>query len=312
MPPDLLCFGEPLAEFNQTRPGEPNYLFGFGGDVSNCAVAAARSGASVGMLAAVGDDPFGRAFLDLWQREGIDTTAVRVDPTAPTGLYFVTHGSDGHHFDYRRTGSAASRVSADWLPLSAIRAARVLHVSGISQAISPSASAAVIAAMASARAAGVTISYDTNLRLRLWPLERAREVTNAAMRQCDIALPGLDDAVQLTGRSTPHAIADFYLEGGASIVALTLGRDGVLVATPDERQTLPSLSVNAVDATGAGDCFDGAFLAEWLRTADPFRAGRYAAAAAGLSTMGFGAVGPMPTQEAVLAALAQAGTPLDP
>ncbi len=307
MPPDILCFGEALGEFNQTIPREPTYLFGFGGDTSNCAIAAARFGASVGVIGAVGDDTFGQAFLDLWRAEGIDTSAMRMPPQSETGLYFITHGPDGHEFAYRRAGSAAARFTSAELPVPAIRAAKILHVSGISQAISPSASAAVRLAIAEARAAGVTVSYDTNLRLRLWPLERAREVTNEAMRLADIALPGLDDARQLTGRDTPDAIADFYLEGGSKIVALTLGRDGALIATAGERRIIPSIRVGAVDATGAGDCFDGAFLAEWLATGDPFQAGRYACAAAALSTTGYGAVAPLPRRAAVLAALASAG-----
>jgi 2-dehydro-3-deoxygluconokinase len=304
--PDILCFGEPLGEFNQTRPGEPNYLFGYGGDTSNCAIAAARSGASVGVIGAVGDDSFGRGFFELWQAEGIETSAMRLRAGADTGLYFVTHGPEGHEFTYRRAGSAAARVEAADLPLLAISQAKILHVSGISQAISPGASDAVLAAITAARAAGVTVSYDTNLRLRLWPIERARAITNAAMRLADIALPGVDDARQLTGRETPDAIADFYLEGGSTIVALTLGKDGALIATPAERRVIPSIRVNAVDATGAGDCFDGAFLAEWLRCGDPFAAGRYACAAAALSATGFGAVAPLPRRAAVLAALASA------
>ncbi len=307
MPSDILCFGEALGEFNQTIPREPTYLFGFGGDTSNCAIAAARSGASVGVIGAVGDDTFGRAFLDLWRAEGIDTSAMRMPPQSETGIYFITHGPEGHEFAYRRAGSAAARFTSADLPVTAIRAAKILHVSGISQAISPSASAAVRLAIAEARAAGVTVSYDTNLRLRLWPLERAREVTNEAMRLADIALPGLDDARQLTGRDTPDAIADFYLEGGSRIVALTLGKDGALIATREERRIIPSIPVRAVDATGAGDCFDGAFLAEWLASGDPFRAGRYACAAAALSTRGYGAVAPLPRRDEVLAALAAAG-----
>ncbi|AVO47489.1 sugar kinase [Phreatobacter cathodiphilus] len=303
MPSDILCFGEALGEFNQTIPREPTYLFGFGGDTSNCAIAAARSGASVGVIGAVGDDTFGRAFMDLWRAEGIDTGAMRMPPQSETGIYFITHGPDGHEFAYRRAGSAAARFTSADLPVTAIRAAKILHVSGISQAISPSASAAVRLAIAEARAAGVTVSYDTNLRLRLWPLERAREVTNEAMRLADIALPGLDDARQLTGRDTPDAIADFYLDGGSKIVALTLGKDGALIATAEERRIIPSIPVGAVDATGAGDCFDGAFLAEWLATGDPFRAGRYACAAAALSTRGYGAVAPLPRRDEVLAVL---------
>jgi 2-dehydro-3-deoxygluconokinase len=221
-------------------------------------------------------------------------------------VYFVPHGPEGHAFSYLRAGSAASRLTPATLPLDMIRAARVLHVSGISQAISASACDAVFAAIAAAREAGVAVSYDTNLRLRLWPLTRARAVIEAAMGMADIALPGLDDAEQLTGLSDPDDIADHYLRSGATIVALTLGRRGALVATANGRRTLPSITVDAVDATGAGDCFDGAFLAEWLRTGDPFAAGAYAVAAAALSTTGFGATSAVPRREAVLAAMAAA------
>ena len=143
------------------------------------------------------------------------------------------------------------------------------------------------------------VSYDTNLRLRLWPLERARAVIHAAVAMSDIALPGLDDAEQLTGLSGPEAICDFYLGLGAKIVALTLGKNGTMVAVKGDRRLIPARVVTASDATGAGDTFDGAFLAEWLRVGDPFAAAAYANAAAALSTQGYGAVAPIPSRSAV-------------
>jgi 2-dehydro-3-deoxygluconokinase len=301
--PDIIAIGEPLGEFSQIRAGDPNYLFGHGGDTSNAIIAAARSGARTGYVTALGDDSFGRSFRELWTREGVDTSGVKTDPAAHTGIYFITHGADGHEFSYLRAGSAASRMTPADLPRAVIEGAKVLHVSGISQAISDSAADAVFEAIRLAKAAGATVSYDTNLRLRLWPLARAQAVTNAAMALADIALPGLDDARQLTGLSEPDAIADFYLSRGSNIVAMTLGKNGALVATKAERRRVPSIKVNAVDATGAGDCFDGAFLAEWLATRDPFAAARYACAAAALSTTGYGAVAPLPRRVDVLRAL---------
>jgi 2-dehydro-3-deoxygluconokinase len=302
--PDLLCMGEPLLEFSSVeRDGRTVYLQGYGGDTSNVAVAAARQGASVGYVSAVGQDAFGGAFLDLWAREGVDASAVRVDPDAPTGIYFITYRDGEHLFDYRRAGSAASRMRADAVPLDAVRAAKILHVSGISQAISDTAADAVFAAIRAAREAGVRVSYDTNLRPKLWPLDRARAVTHAGMALCDIALPGLDDARLLTGQEEPEAICGFYLDLGASVVALTLGRRGTMVATRERRETVPAHPVEQVDATGAGDVFDGAFLARILAGDDPFAAARYANVAAALSTLGHGAVAPIPTAAAVRAAM---------
>ena len=157
-----------------------------------------------------------------------------------------------------------------------------------------------------AREAGVLLSYDTNVRLKLWPIARARAVIHEAMTGIDIALPGLDDARLLVGLDDPDAIADRYLSFGARVVALKLGDQGCLVATAEERLRVPPHRVEAVDATGAGDTFDGAYLAEYLLTGDPFRAGLYANTAAALATRGYGAVEPMPRRDHVLAALTSA------
>ena len=302
---DLLAIGEPLMEFSEVAgPDGAHFLPGVGGDTSNAAIAAARQGARTGMFTALGDDGFGRRILDLWDAEGIDHSAVVLRTDAPTGLYFISHSTDGHRFDYVRAGSAASRIGPADLPAGLVASARVLHVSGISQAISASACDAVFAALAQARQASTVVSYDTNLRLRLWPLERARAVIHAALAMSDIALPGLDDARQLTGLQAPEAICGHYLGLGCRIVALTLGKDGTMVAVPGDTRLVPARPVDAIDATGAGDTFDGAFLAQWLVCGDPFVAAAYANAAAALSTQGYGAVTPIPRRNAVEALLA--------
>jgi len=300
--PDIIAIGEALFELNQPSDGAP-FIPGFGGDTSNAVIAAARSGASTGYFTAVGADRFGQSLVELWRAVGVDASRVIVNGAAHTGLYFVTHGPDGHEFSYLRAGSAASRLTEADIPADYVGAARLLHVSGISQAISSSAADAVFAAIDIARRRKVLISYDTNLRLKLWPLKRAAAIIHEAMKSVDIALPGLDDARQLTGLQAPDAIADFYLRLGAAIVALTLGREGALVATPQRRERIASIPVEAVDATGAGDAFDGAFLAEYLNAGDPFQAARFANVAAALSTRGYGAVPPLPTRAQTLAAL---------
>jgi len=302
--PDIVAIGEALFELNQPQPGAP-FTPGYGGDTSNAMIAAARSGASAGYFTAVGADRFGQSLVELWRAEGVDASRVIVNGAAHTGIYFVTHGPEGHEFSYLRAGSAASRMTEADVPADYIGAARVVHVSGISQAISSSAADAVFAAIDIARRRNVLVSYDTNLRLKLWPLARARAVIHEAMKGIDVALPGLDDARRLTGLEQPDAIVDFYLRLGAGIVALTLGSEGALTATPQRRERIASIRVKAIDATGAGDAFDGAFLAELLQTGDPFQATRFANAAAALSTCGYGAVAPLPTRAQTLAALAK-------
>lgn len=303
---DVLSIGEPLMELAETeRGGERLYAPGHGGDCSNAAIAAARHGARVAMLTAVGDDAFGRSFLDLWDREGVDRTHVISREGERTGVYMISYGPEGHDFSYYRQGSAASLMTPAEIPADAIARARIVHASGISQAISPSCADAVFAAMRMARETGALVSYDTNLRLRLWPLDRARAIIQAAAAMSDIVLPGLDDARKLTGLDAPDEICALYLRLGARVVALTLGADGAMIATRDGAVTIPARRVAAVDATGAGDAFDGAFLADYVLHADAVRAGAYANAAAALSVTGYGAVGPLPTRAEVAAFVGQ-------
>lgn len=306
---DLISLGEPLLEFNDRgldAAGRRLYLEAHGGDASNVAVAAARQGARVAFASAVGDDIAGRSFLALWAAEGIDASAVRVDPDHPTGLYLVSHGPAGHSFSYVRRGSAASRYGAAALPRELIAQAAILFASGISLAISESAADAVFAAMDLARRAGRRVAFDTNYRPKLWPKARAAALIGAALAAADIALPGLEDAELLLGLTDPHAVVDHVLARGPSVVVLKMGAAGCVVATPEHRTTIPAFACVPVDATGAGDTFCGAFLAELARGQTPVEAATYATCAAALSTMGFGAVQPMPRRAEVLAALAAA------
>ena len=303
-PLDILAYGEPMVEFNQTGEGEGRlYLQGFGGDSSNFAIAAARQGARVGYLSALGDDPYGAALRKLWADEGVDVRDVATDPQAFTAIYFVTHDDAGHHFHFFRAGSAASRMVPAALPLARVRAARVFHLSGISLAISPTACDTGFAAMEAARTAGALVSFDTNLRLKLWPLARARAVMSEAMRLCSICLPSLDDVTAITGLTDPDAIVDHCLHLGAGTVALKLGGDGALVADANQRHRIPPHPCRPVDATGAGDTFGGAFVARLVAGDTLLQAGRYAAVAAALSTESYGAVAPIPRADAVRQAL---------
>jgi 2-dehydro-3-deoxygluconokinase len=303
---DILSIGEPMVEFNQTRPGEPGYLQGFGGDSSNMIIAAARTGARTAYVTRLGDDEFGRRFLALWQAEGVDARGVGIDPEAHTAVYFVTHGPQGHVFSYLRGGSAASRIRPEHLPLELVRGAKFVHASGISMAISASACDTVLAAFEAARAAGAKVSFDSNLRLKLWPLARARAMIGAAAALADYFFPSIEDARALSGREDPEANLDWAHRLGARTVFLKLGPEGVIVSDGARRERLAGHKVNAVDATGAGDCFCGATLAQLAAGDSLFDAARYANAAAALATTGFGAVAPLPRPEAVRKLLADA------
>lgn len=294
---ELLCMGEPMLEYSQlpeTEDGRRLYLEGFGGDTSNTAIAAARQGAKAGYITAIGTDRGGDAFLELWRREEVDTSAVIRRPDRPTGLYFVLRKGEGHEFQFHRQGSAAASYAPEDLPTAALAAARIFYASGISQAISSSAAAAVSRAIDMARAAGADIAYDTNYRARLWPAAAARDVIHAAVGRARYAFVSHEDAEALTGLRDHDAIIDFYLNLGPELVILKQGRAGAILASRAERVAMAPPPVVAIDSTGAGDVCAGAFLARIL-AGDPAKAAaRYAVAAAALSTRGYGAVTPIP------------------
>ena len=306
---DFVALGEPMVEFNQTHPGQPDYLQGFGGDTSNATLAAARAGARTAYLTRLGNDPWGKALLALWATEGVNTDAIDLDPAAPTGVYFVTHGSQGHEFSYLRAGSAASRMTPETLSPNArqtIQAAQWLHVSGISLAISTSACDTVLAAMAWARECQTQVSLDANLRLKLWPLARAQACLKQAITLCDVFLPSEDEVKPLMGADDPLAVLDWAQQLGARHVVLKRGAQGAVVRTGTQQFEIAGHAVQPVDATGAGDCFAGNLLTRLALGEGWLEAAQYANAAAALSVQGYGAVAPLPRPEAVRALLENA------
>ncbi|MVW70092.1 sugar kinase [Bordetella sp. 15P40C-2] len=302
---DVVGLGEALIEFNQTDPAAPVYRQGIGGDTSNAIIAAARAGARTAYLSRYGGlDEFGELLLNLWRAEGVDVSGVLRDDGANNGLYFVQHTPSGHQFSYVRSHSAAARMRPADLGHGIVERSRYLHVSGISLAISTTACDTVFAAMTRARAAGTQVCLDANLRLRLWPVSRARAILREAIAQCDLFLPGVDDMRSLTGLDDPQAILDWVRAlNPDAIVVLKAGSKGVIVDDKVSRTHVPPCRVQAVDATGAGDCFAGNLLARLCAGEDWLSACRYANAAAALSTTGYGAVAPLPRPDAVRALL---------
>lgn len=294
---DVISLGEPLYELNRQPDGR--FLPGIGGDTLNVAVAAARLGSRAAYATRLGDDIFGAEIRDLIRREAIDEAGVIDGGEAPTGIYFVTHGPKGHVFTYRRKDSAASLMTPADLKPDLIAAAKFLHASGISQAISGSAADTVTAAIMIARGAGVAVSFDTNFRPRLWSAQQARPVIEAAAASTNILKTSIEDSQALLGLDAPSAIAGHFLRLGSGAVVVTLGRDGVFLATAAGSTHVPGRPVKAVDATGAGDAFTGALLNARARGMALEDAARFANAAAALSTLGYGAIAPLPSRAAV-------------
>jgi len=300
---EILSFGEPMFELSQVNAnnrGNADFLSGFGGDASNFAIAAARQGANVGMLTHMGDDEFGKKFLRLWAEENVNTSTVVSNSVSHTGIYFITHDENGHHFSFFRKGSAASLITPSQLPVDAIKNAKLLHLTAITQAISDSSCDATFKAIDIASENNTLITYDTNLRLKLWSLNRARAIINETSSLVDICFPSLDEAQLLTGLKYEDDIIDYYLNMGSKMVVLKKGEQGATVANDTVRFSLPPFKTNPLDATAAGDSFAGAFCTHFINGQSLEDCLKFANATASIAIMGYGAVAPLPTFEQVL------------
>ncbi len=291
--PEILAIGEPLVELVRLPDADdaaPLYRQNVGGDVLNAVVAAARQGGSAGLMSAIGSDAFGRDVRALCDKESVHIGHLKTTAGARTGVNFVTPDPAGRRFDYMRAGSAASLFGPEDLSEAAIARARVLHVSSIGQAISGSMRAAIDRAADVARQNKTLVSYDVNLRLALWTIDEARAEIERFLPNADIVWPTDDEAEALTGQCDVEAQVAHFGRYGARIVGLKRGAKGAVLATPDQRYDIAAVPTMAVDSTGAGDGFAGAFLAQYLATTDIAASGRVAAAVASRIVSGVGAL----------------------
>ncbi|MEO5921500.1 MAG: sugar kinase [Pseudolysinimonas sp.] len=236
---------------------------GIGGAESNVAIALARLGCEVTWLGRVGTDGLGDRVVRELRAEGVEVAAVR-DGDAPTGLMLKERRTaETTRVLYYRSGSAGSRLSASDLPAARIADAAVLHVTGITPALSASASDAVLAAVRVATDAGVPVSFDVNHRSTLWrdrdPLNTYREIAASS----SIVFAGLDEARLLVGQDLDAAdAARAIAELGPAQVVIKLGALGCVALIDGALHEVPAVAVNAVDTVGAGDAFVAGYLAE--------------------------------------------------
>jgi 2-dehydro-3-deoxygluconokinase len=261
---DVVTLGEAMALFVAESPGPLEGVTQFAkrtaGAETNVAIGLARLGLRVGWASRLGDDSMGRFLLAAIAAEGVDCSRVSRHSGERTGFMFkgrVVDGSDPP-IEYHRAGSAASRFGVDDLDEAWIASARHLHASGVFAALSASTLAATRRAMALARARGLTIGFDPNLRPTLWPSrEVMRETINDLAAQAHWVLPGIEEGRLLTGAETPEAIARFYRERGAERVLVKLGAEGAyfddIDAGTGRVSAFPVAEV--IDTVGAGDAF---------------------------------------------------------
>lgn len=274
--PDKLftAFGECMIEFSQTGDGS-TWRRGFAGDTFNTAWYFRRLAPSAWRTAyftAVGDDAPSRDLKDFIAAAGVDTRFVRPVANASPGLYTIELVGAERHFSYWRDSSAARRLAADPEALAAaVAESTILYFSGITLAIlSNTDRRAFLSAMGKARADGRSVVFDPNIRLRLWAdAETLKGALGAAAAVSSIVLPTYPDESALFGDADRRACAERYRALGTDLVVVKDGAAPCLALGPDGALEVEALAVaRPVDTTGAGDAFNGGFLAAWAGGAD--------------------------------------------
>ncbi len=257
-----LTLSEPMALFVADQDGplaEVNHFTKYvSGSEVNFAVGMSRLGHQVAYITKVGQDPFGKYIHQFLAANGIDTRYLKFDEGHTTGFQLKekVHLGDPEVVSFRKNSAAANLELHDLENIS-WQGVKNLHVTGIPPALSESAREVMYQLIATARKNGVFISFDPNLRPKLWSdRQKMIDVINDLARRCDIVLPGINEGKILMGSEEADVIADFYLQAGAKAVVVKLGAKGAFVKTKTESFVLDAFKVEkVVNTVGAGDGF---------------------------------------------------------
>lgn len=266
----VVTFGETLGLFRDPLPGmlalSRTVQLGMGGAESNVAIALNRLGTPVTWLGRVGRDSLGDLIRRELAAEGVNVVVI-VDDDAPTGLMIKERRlASATRVWYYRTGSAGSRLTPSDIPADIIRQARVLHVTGITPALSESAARATHDAMLIAREAGVLVSFDLNYRSKLWDAAAARRTYRDLIALADIVFAGEDEAAIAVGATDSVAeTARLLGDLGPSEVIMKLGENGCFARVDEVTYEQAAFTVTVEDTVGAGDGFVAGYLSELHR-----------------------------------------------
>jgi 2-dehydro-3-deoxygluconokinase len=268
---DVVTLGECMILVYPTRlvPLEESdsLVMDIAGAESNLCIGLSRLGHQARFISRVGNDPLGARMRSILAREGVILDALRVDEKSSTGVFFREHLPDGQRrVYYYRRGSAASQLAPEDLGRENFLGVRILHLTGITPALSESCAAACHKAVALAREVGASISFDPNYRAPLWDVARARQVLLPFFSLADMILMGHEDARALLDVEGEEEILVQTARLGPSTVILKHAEEGASAWHAGRIVKVPSYPVaKVVDPVGAGDGFDAGFLSGWLR-----------------------------------------------
>ncbi len=298
---ELITFGETMAVMAPSSQGKLSDVASFSlriaGAESNTAIGVARLGHSASWISAVGDDELGRYVCESIAREGVDVSHVRTDRAHRTGLMIKEIVEDTTTVYYYRENSATSHLSADGIPFEDLQEARILHLTGITPVLSETCEQTVLAALAWAKEQGILVSFDPNIRRKIWKGKDYTPLLRELLEASDIALLGLCEGYELYGTDSPEALAEHLLGEGVRYVAIKDGGRGAWCASGEEFVFIPPVACTSVDSVGAGDGFNAGFLCGLLEKKPLAEAGRMGAIVGAMATETVGDVNGYPTRE---------------
>lgn len=266
---DLVTLGEAMGAVSSAEPGPlasgAATRLSFAGAEATVAIGVSRLGHGAAWIGRVGDDPVGAMVLSGLRGESVDISGARVDPDVPTGLMLrERRTADRTRVTYYRRDLAGARLCPADVDAKLIAAARVLHLTGITPALSDTALAAVREAVRVAKAEGTAISIDVNYRALLWSRDESSAVLGSLVPQADIVFAGPDEASLLVADDEPERMALALSALGPALAVLKLDDQGALAHTGGNVLIQPAIPVTCVDPVGAGDAFVAGYLAATL------------------------------------------------
>jgi sugar/nucleoside kinase (ribokinase family) len=305
MPFDLLTVGEALVEVMRTDINQPlNRPGPFIGPYPSgapfiFAVQAARLGLHCAAIGAVGRDAFGDCLLDQLAEDGVNHDGVQRVTGKTTGVAFVAYNADGSR-NFVFSLGAGAELAPEMLDPRHFEGLRCLHLMGSTLSISPQALATGRAALELAQQAGAKFSFDPNLRPELLAPAQARTAFAPFIAAADLLMPTAEEVLSLTGTTSLAAgVSALLQQNPKRLIVVTQGADGCLVYDETGVEPVAGFSVEEVDPTGAGDCFDAGFLAGWLAGKGPIEAARLANACGALAVTKQGPMAGAETYERV-------------
>jgi 2-dehydro-3-deoxygluconokinase len=293
----IVGVGEAMVEFAPI--GENVYRRGFAGDTLNTCWHIARivgDHAKVGYFTRVGTDAFSTEFIDFLAASGIASEAIARDATRSIGLYVISLLGAERSFSYWRETSAARRLADDPGEIAtALSGAGLIHISGITLAvIGEKGRRNLKKVLQDVRSNGAIVSYDPNVRPRLWPTElEMRRALHEIVDVVDIALPSFDDEAQLWGDASPDDTVKRLARLGVKEIAVKNGGGDAVLLSDDAITQVPTPeAANVCDTTGAGDSFNAGYLSGRIVGMAPLEACQLGQAVAGEIIRHFGALAP--------------------